>query len=393
MEDNMSEPRNIEELAAQLRERGDALSLAASGALLGLQGVNTELIAALRSPEPWSTGLRGEKPVFTIGTQSFTLDYDDSDGTAEWMRAMLDKALARLAGVREARHCGNCADGAPGGPDQCSKCGREQQYSHWTPAELAAEESLLAEQAQDMQRRADNDAEAIDPDDEPDFGTSGVKAVRAPHYTKADCPTGCGSWDCKFCGEHERDDAASGVAPVEGSSKHPDTILLDFIASEYLDVSAFAMPTGAGDADVGWKLVQEHEGRKGRVEVACHYRDDLRGAIREAMQKLGYTLPASGVEPSDSAALSRHTPAPAVQAEPVAWVTVLGEYAHIVWGSRRPDDNLHTIPLYAAPESAQPALMAEAERLVNAVSDAESIVACNRARAALLAWIAAHTKA
>jgi hypothetical protein len=259
-------------LAAQLRERGDALSLAASGALLGLQGVNTELIAALRSPEPWSTGLRGEKPVFTIGTQSFTLDYDDSDGTAEWMRAMLDKALARLAGVREARHCGNCADGAPGGPDQCSKCGREQQYSHWTPAELAAEESLLAEQAQDMQRRADNDAEAIDPDDEPDFGTSGV-------------------------------------------------------------------------------------------------------------------------EPSDSAALSRHTPAPAVQAEPVAWVTVLGEYAHIVWGSRRPDDNLHTIPLYAAPESAQPALMAEAERLVNAVSDAESIVACNRARAALLAWIAAHTKA
>lgn len=32
-----------------------------------------------------------------------------------------------------ARHCGNCADGVPGGPDNCSKCGREQQYSHWAP--------------------------------------------------------------------------------------------------------------------------------------------------------------------------------------------------------------------------------------------------------------------
>lgn len=33
----------------------------------------------------------------------------------------------------EARHCGNCTDGTPGGHDNCAKCGREQQYSHWTP--------------------------------------------------------------------------------------------------------------------------------------------------------------------------------------------------------------------------------------------------------------------
>lgn len=30
-------------------------------------------------------------------------------------------------------NCGNCADGVPGGPDNCAKCGRRQQYSHWTP--------------------------------------------------------------------------------------------------------------------------------------------------------------------------------------------------------------------------------------------------------------------
>jgi hypothetical protein len=39
--------------------------------------------------------------------------------------------------------------------------------------------------------------------------------------------------------------------------------------------------------------VQEHEGKKGRVEVVCHYRDDLRAAIREAMQALGHSLPSS----------------------------------------------------------------------------------------------------
>lgn len=38
--------------------------------------------------------------------------------------------------------------------------------------------------------------------------TVGVAPARKPHYTKADCPVGCGSWDCKFCGEHEREDAA-----------------------------------------------------------------------------------------------------------------------------------------------------------------------------------------
>jgi hypothetical protein len=95
----------------------------------------------------------------------------------------------------------------------------------------------------------------------------------------------------RFCSE------GGSIVKDQTTSQHPDTIMLDFIASEYLDVSAFAMPTGAGDADVGWKLAQEHEGKKGRVEVACHYRDDLRGAIREAMQALGHTL-----STSDSAA-------------------------------------------------------------------------------------------
>lgn len=45
----------------------------------------------------WTTWVSGGIPCFTIGNQSFKLDYDNSDGTAEWMRSMLEKALSRLA--------------------------------------------------------------------------------------------------------------------------------------------------------------------------------------------------------------------------------------------------------------------------------------------------------
>lgn len=55
------------------------------------------IYAAPQEAQTWSTELRGGKPAFTIGVQTFTLDYDDSEGTAEWMRTMLEKALARLA--------------------------------------------------------------------------------------------------------------------------------------------------------------------------------------------------------------------------------------------------------------------------------------------------------
>lgn len=38
------------------------------------------------------------------------------------------------------------------------------------------------------------------------------------------------------------------------------------------------------------------------------------------------------------------------QGEPVAWATMLGSYAHIEWGNRKPDSGTHTIPLYTAPQ-------------------------------------------
>ena len=64
--------------------------LAADRAARGIAAVPAE-------PVQWTTWVSGGIPCFTIGNQSFKLDYDNSDGTAEWMRSMLEKALSRLA--------------------------------------------------------------------------------------------------------------------------------------------------------------------------------------------------------------------------------------------------------------------------------------------------------
>lgn len=60
-----------------------------------------------------------------------------------------------------------------------------------------------------------------------------------------------------------------------------DTARLDAIASEYLHLVPFDMPTGAGDADVGWSVLQSTNA--GDVEIYRHYSDDPRGAIDAAI--------------------------------------------------------------------------------------------------------------
>lgn len=89
----MSEPRNIEELAAQLRERGDPLSLAASGALLGQRDLNNELLRALEvargvAPTP---GVPSEQTV-REAMAAMTLDK-----VPEWADAVLKAAASSSA--------------------------------------------------------------------------------------------------------------------------------------------------------------------------------------------------------------------------------------------------------------------------------------------------------
>ncbi|GAA5786098.1 hypothetical protein [Chitiniphilus shinanonensis] len=58
---------------------------------------------------------------------------------------------------------------------------------------------------------------------------------------------------------------------------------LDVVAAEYYTLEAFEMPTGAGDADVGWRVLQHHCGESEPRIVAEVYEDNPRTAIDAAM--------------------------------------------------------------------------------------------------------------
>jgi hypothetical protein len=111
--------------------------------------------------------------------------------------------------------------------------------------------------------------------------------------------------NCAGCGKHKhtplRIDAMGGYVCLTcidqklGSmlgefgypaDPHSDAALLDLVASEYLNLESFAMPTGQGDADVGWRTIQHHEGKNSARVASEVYADDPRQAIREAMERL-----------------------------------------------------------------------------------------------------------
>ena len=39
--------------------------------------------------------------------------------------------------------------------------------------------------------------------------------------------------------------------------------------------------------------------------------------------------------------------------EPIAWAFLNWNYGHVAWGAKRPDDEIHTTPLYTTPPAAQ----------------------------------------
>ena len=84
------------------------------------------------------------------------------------------------------------------------------------------------------------------------------------------------------------DETLAAAAPVATL----DSRRLDFIAAEYLHIIPFDMPTGAGDADVGWRALQSHMGN-GDIEIAVVYRDDIREVIDAARKSLETPVEAS----------------------------------------------------------------------------------------------------
>lgn len=63
-----------------------------------------------------------------------------------------------------------------------------------------------------------------------------------------------------------------------------DAALLDAMAREYWKLDPFDMPTpGGDDADVGWRVIEYHGDEPREREVAVHYADDPRAALRAAL--------------------------------------------------------------------------------------------------------------
>lgn len=79
---------------------------------------------------------------------------------------------------------------------------------------------------------------------------------------------------------------ASGEAPAAPAVDASDTALLDALAAESMDLRCFDMPTGQGDADVGWRVIQHHMGEPTERVASEVYKDDPRSAIRAAIARL-----------------------------------------------------------------------------------------------------------
>jgi hypothetical protein len=71
--------------------------------------------------------------------------------------------------------------------------------------------------------------------------------------------------------------------PVPLSERHIDTIRIDALRDQSWDLRCFDMPTGEGDADIGWRVIQHHMAAPHERVVAQVYRDDPRAAIDAAL--------------------------------------------------------------------------------------------------------------
>lgn len=89
--------------------------------------------------------------------------------------------------------------------------------------------------------------------------------------------------DCYF---HQARLAIAAMQPTpQEAAKVSDTELLDALAANYWDLKCIDIPTGGGDADVDWIIVEHHMGKKGDVTIAQAYTDDPRAALRRAISE------------------------------------------------------------------------------------------------------------
>lgn len=88
-----------------------------------------------------------------------------------------------------------------------------------------------------------------------------------------------GMWDASDLSGGMAD--AQDAAQASGQAQE-DTALLDWLREETCDLRCIDMPTGAGDGDVRWVVVQHHMAEPREREIGRSHTDDPRDAIRAA---------------------------------------------------------------------------------------------------------------
>ncbi|MGB1390822.1 MAG: hypothetical protein ACPG61_18260 [Paracoccaceae bacterium] len=88
---------------------------------------------------------------------------------------------------------------------------------------------------------------------------------------------------CPICSPEAQIEARAMQPTPAVGAQDSDTELLNAIANNYWDLKCIDVPTGMGDADIDWIVVEHHMGEKGDVIVAQAYEDDPRQAIRLAL--------------------------------------------------------------------------------------------------------------
>lgn len=73
-------------------------------------------------------------------------------------------------------------------------------------------------------------------------------------------------------------------AAPQPAQRTADTKRLDALAENSWDLRCFDIPTGEGDGDIGWRVIEHHMAKPCERTVAEVFRDDPRQAIDEAIE-------------------------------------------------------------------------------------------------------------
>lgn len=100
---------------------------------------------------------------------------------------------------------------------------------------------------------------------------------------KTDCP----HEQVKYHHDDTVTDLQAKVARLEAENKslREDRDFIDAISNEYWDVKCFDIPTGQGDADIGWVVISHHMAEPRERKEAEVWQDDLRAAVRQALKE------------------------------------------------------------------------------------------------------------